>query len=116
MKNTSGGFTLWFTGLPCAGKTTLARAIEKNLRVAGRRVEIIDGDALRKDLSLELSFSRKDRAANVSRAAFIASALTRNGVATLVSLVSPYRDTRALARRKIDPFIEVYVRCPLAVC
>lgn len=110
------GFTLWFTGLPCSGKTTLSDAVEKQLRASGHRVEHLDGDVVRKNLSKDLGFSKEDRAANIDRVAFVASLLTRNGVATLVSFVSPYRQMRDAARGVIRPFIEVYVRCPLEVC
>ena len=110
------GFVLWFTGLPCSGKTTLSMAVEKKLRSAGHPVESLDGDAFRKELCPDLGFSKKDRIANISRVAYVASLLSRNGVATLVSFVSPYREMREKARSRIENFIEVYVRCPLEVC
>lgn len=110
------GFTLWFTGLPCSGKTSLSDAVEKELRSAGRRVEHLDGDVVRRGLSKGLGFSKEDRRINLERVAFVASLLARNGVATLVSFVSPYRSMRDDARAKIENFIEVYVRCPLEVC
>ncbi len=110
------GFTLWFTGLPCSGKTSISVEVEKRLRQAGHRVERLDGDVLRKELSRDLSFSKEDREKNIERVAFVASALSRNGVIAIVSLVSPYRSMREAARKKINSFIEVYVRCPLEVC
>ncbi len=116
MKKQPLGATLWFTGLPCAGKTTLARAVGKALLLRGHAVELLDGDAVRKNLSSTLGFSKKDRMANVARVAFMAEVLTRQGVMTLVSLVSPYRSMRADARRGIGSFIEIYVCCPLRVC
>ena len=116
MKSYQQGFTLWFTGLPCAGKTSLSDAVERELRVAGHRVEHLDGDVIRKELSLDLTFSKEDRATNIQRAAFIASLLSRNGVATLVSFVSPYSQMRQAARERIENFMEVYVLCPMNVC
>ena len=110
------GFTLWFTGLPCSGKTTLSRAVKAGLVSAGRRVVRLDGDRVRKNLCRDLGFSKKDRDASAARVARLASSLTRGGFATLVSLISPYRRTREAARRLIGPFIEIYVRCPLSVC
>jgi len=113
---TEKGFTLWFTGLPCSGKTSLSDAVEKLLRAAGQRVEHLDGDVVRQGLSKGLGFSKEDRRINLERVAFVASLLSRNGVAALVSFVSPYRSMRDDARSKSETFIEVYVRCPLAVC
>ncbi len=110
------GFTLWFTGLPCSGKTTLSDLIEKELRAIGHPTEHLDGDVIRKELSKDLSFSKEDRATNIERAVFVASLLTRNGVAVVVSYVSPYRQMRDNARKKIGAFIEVYVHCPIEVC
>ncbi|MHC1580001.1 MAG: adenylyl-sulfate kinase [Candidatus Alkanophagales archaeon] len=110
------GFTLWFTGLPCSGKTTLADAVAEELRRRGLRVERLDGDVVRRTLSRDLGFSREDREENIRRVAFVAKLLTRNGVAVLTSFVSPYRKMREEARREIGDFVEVYVKCPLEVC
>lgn len=110
------GFTLWFTGLPCSGKTTLSDLIEKELRENGQPVEHLDGDLIRQELSKDLGFSKEHRDINIERASFVASLLTRNGVATLVSFVSPYRKTRQAARERIGAFIELFVYCPLEVC
>ena len=110
------GFTLWFTGLPCSGKTTLSEAVEKKLRALGLDVRHLDGDVIRKEISPNLGFSKKDREVHVSRVANKASFLTLQGVATLVSMISPYRAMRENARQLINPFIEVYVNCPLSVC
>lgn len=110
------GFTLWFTGLPCAGKTSLASALFKIFKSAGCHSEHLDGDVLRKSLSKDLGFSKKDRKSHVLRVATVAALLSQNGIITLVSLISPHRITRRKARRMIRNFIEVYVQCPIEVC
>jgi adenylylsulfate kinase len=109
------GFVLWFTGLPGAGKTTLAEQIKSILANKGRKVEVLDGDEIRKGLSRDLGFSREDREKHNERVIFVAKLLSRNGVVTLVPLISPYREVRTKARREIADFIEVYVRCPIDV-
>lgn len=106
------GFTIWFTGWSGAGKTTLAIEIEKALRKAGvPYVQRLDGDIVREDLTRDLGFSKEDRDENIRRVTFVASLLSRNGVATLVSFISPYREARDHARASCNNFIEVYVRC-----
>jgi adenylylsulfate kinase len=106
------GFTLWFTGWSGAGKTTLAIEIEKALRELGiAYVQRLDGDIVREDLTRDLGFSKQDRNENIRRVAFVASMLSRNGVATLVSFISPYREARDKARVSCHYFIEVYVKC-----
>ena len=110
------GFTVWFTGLPCAGKTTICSLVEQRLKDHGRRVEVLDGDLVRENLSRGLGFSRADRDENIRRIAFVSKLLTRNGVATLVAAISPYREAREAARREIGRFVEVYVSCPIEVC
>ncbi len=106
------GFTLWFTGWSGSGKTTLAMEIEKELRTRGYPyVQRLDGDTMRNDLCKDLGFSRKDRDENIRRATCIAELLSKNGVATLVSFISPYRAARREARKRCHRFIEVYVRC-----
>ena len=116
MTETTTGFTLWLTGLPCAGKTSLSMAIAAQLRSIFNVVEVLDGDVIRKDFSKDLGFSKEDRAHNVERAASRAAALMKESAVVIVSLVSPYRQDRALARRRIGRFIEIYVRCPLEIC
>lgn len=116
MRSKRKGFTLWFTGLPCSGKTTLADEMKRCLSDLGHRVERLDGDAIRKSLSSDLGFSKDHRRINIERAAFVAGLLTKGGVATLVSFVSPYREIRDSARRHIGSFVEVFVNCPLWVC
>lgn len=113
-----GGFVLWLTGPPCAGKTTLARALRA--RLAGARgVELLDGDEVRAALSRGLGFSREDRDENVRRIGFVARLLARNGVAVIVAAVSPYRATRAevaaALRAEGIPVLEAHVDAPLDV-
>jgi adenylyl-sulfate kinase len=110
------GFTLWFTGLPCSGKTTVAKIVEERLKKLGLNVERLDGDVVRKTISKDLGYSREDRFKNIERVTFIAKLLSRNGVATLVSFISPYREMRENARKECTNFIEVYVNCPIEVC
>jgi adenylylsulfate kinase len=113
----SSGFVLWFTGLPASGKTTIASLVKERLLSLGRRVELLDGDALRRDLDPEIGFSPEDRAIHIRRVAFVSELLARNGVAVLVCLVSPYVHTRASAQKMIgDKFIEVFVKCSLETC
>ncbi|HKH75610.1 MAG TPA: adenylyl-sulfate kinase [Rubrobacteraceae bacterium] len=110
------GFTLWFTGLSGAGKTTIAEIVEKELRERGRRVEVLDGDIVRTNLSKGLDFSREDRNTNVLRIGFVANLLTRNGVGVIVSAISPFKEARDQVRRRIIDFVEVFVDAPLEVC
>ena len=112
-----GGVTVWLTGLPSAGKTTIARALEKKLIDAGHKVEVLDGDVVRTHLTKGLGYSREDRDENVRRIGFVASLLARNGVVVLCSVVSPYRETRDEVRQMHDGrFVEVYVSTPVDVC
>jgi adenylylsulfate kinase len=110
------GFTVWFTGLPSAGKTTLARLLEKALTQRGRRVEVLDGDEVRQRLSRGLGFSKEDRDENIRRISYVANLITRSGGVAITCAISPYRQLRDEARREIGPFVEVYVQCPLEVC
>ena len=110
------GLTVWFTGLSSAGKSTLSRRVYEQLLSSGHRVELLDGDEVRKHLSHGLGFSREDRTENVRRIGFVAELLTRHGVITLVSAISPYRDVREEMRERISNFLEVYVNAPLTVC
>ena len=117
--NVSRGFVVWLTGLSGAGKSTLADALARELRAAracGGKIEILDGDLVRTHLSKGLGFSREDRDLNVARIAFVAHLLARNGVAVLVSAISPYKATRDAARATIGDFIEVHVAPPLEEC
>ncbi len=110
------GFTLWFTGLSGAGKTTIAEIVERELRERERPVEVLDGDIVRTNLSKGLTFSREDRNVNVLRIGFVANLLTRNGVGVIVSAISPYKEARDQVRRRIIDFVEVFVDAPLEVC
>lgn len=110
------GFVVWLTGLSGAGKSTIAHALGPTLRSRGKKVEILDGDAVRTNLSKELGFSREHRDWNVARIAFVAHLLARNGVAVIVAAVSPYREARLEARRRIGDFVEVHVAPPLEEC
>ncbi len=110
------GFTLWFTGLPCSGKSAVADRVAEILRGRGLRVERLDGDIVRQDLTRDLGFSKEDRDENIRRVTFVAKLLTRNGVAVLTSFISPYRNVRARSRREIGNFLEVYVKCALEEC
>ena len=106
------GFTLWLTGMSGAGKSTLAAALRDVLVSAGHRVEVLDGDEVRKHLSEGLGFSKADRDTNVRRVGLIARLLSRNGVVAITAMISPYRETRDEVRRSHEaPFVEVLVDC-----
>jgi adenylyl-sulfate kinase len=109
------GFTLWFTGLSGAGKSTISEVIAERLRCKGRRTELLDGDVVRTNLSQGLGFSKEDRDINVRRIGFVCELLSRNGVAAVVAAISPYRDVREELRARIPNFFEVFVDCPLEV-
>lgn len=110
------GVTVWLTGLPCSGKTTLARQLEAVLVSRGVRVQVLDGDELRAELGQGLGFSRADRDINVHRIGYLASLLTRHGVWVIVAAVSPYAAARREVRQRLGRFVEVFVDCPLAEC
>lgn len=110
------GFTAWFTGLPCSGKTTVADRVAELLKERGRLVERLDGDIVRKGLTSDLGFSKEDRNENIKRVTFVAKLLTRNGVAVLATFVSPYKARRQKTREEIGTFVEIYTRCPLEAC
>jgi adenylyl-sulfate kinase len=110
------GLAVWLTGLSSAGKSTLSRAVYERLRERGYRVELLDGDEVRRSLCRDLGFSKQDRDENIRRIGFLAELLTRNGVIVLVGVISPYRKLRDEVRASISNFIEVYVNAPLSVC
>ena len=109
------GFTLWFTGLSGAGKSTISVIIEKRLREAGAKIEVLDGDVVRENLSKGLGFSKEDRDINIRRIGFVCELLSRNGVIAMVAAISPYRAVREEVRSRIANFVEVYVECPLEI-
>jgi adenylylsulfate kinase len=110
------GFTVWFTGIPCCGKTTIADQVATLLKKKDYTVERLDGDVVRQGLTSDLGFSKKDRDENIRRVTFVAKMLTRNNVVVLATFVSPYREQRRNARKEIERFVEVYVRCPVEIC
>lgn len=110
------GVTIWFTGLSGAGKTTITQALEKKLRAAEVKLEVLDGDIVRTNLTKGLGFSKEDRDENIRRIGFVSHLLTRNGVIVLVSAISPYRAIREEVRQRIGDFVEVFVNAPLDVC
>jgi adenylyl-sulfate kinase len=113
----SQGFTLWLTGLPRAGKSTIAGLVAGRLRARGvERIELLDGDEVREGLCRDLGFSREDRTENIHRIAFVSKLLTRNGVATIVAAISPYREDRELAREDIQAFIEIWCKASVEAC
>jgi adenylylsulfate kinase len=114
--NGTRGVTVWFTGLSGSGKTTISKLVEQHIRHAGYRVESLDGDVVRQNLTKGLGFSKEDRDENIRRIGFVAHLLSRNGVIVLVSAISPYRQIRDEVRARIGDFVEVFVNAPLAVC
>jgi adenylyl-sulfate kinase len=110
------GVTLWFTGLPCSGKSAVADRVAERLKDRGYRVERLDGDIVRQSLTRDLGFSKEDRDENIRLVTFVAKLLTRNDVFVLTSFISPYRDVRARARQEIGRFLEVYTKCSLEEC
>jgi adenylylsulfate kinase len=109
------GFTLWFTGMSGAGKSTLSERIVERLRESGAKVEVLDGDVVRTNLSQGLGFSREDRDTNIRRIGFVAQLLSRNGVIAVVAAISPYRSTREEVKSRIPNFVEIFVDAPLEV-
>jgi adenylylsulfate kinase len=110
------GFALWFTGLPCSGKSAVADRVAAILRDRGLRVERLDGDIVRQDLTRDLGFSKADRDENIRRVTFVTKLLARNGVFVMTSFISPYREMRDRARQQVENFIEIYVKTSLETC
>jgi len=112
------GFTLWFTGLPCSGKSTLAGIVAAELKRRERFIEILDGDEVRKHLTKGLGFSREDRDENIRRIGYVCRLLSRNGAIAIAAAISPYRAVRDEVRAAHEPgrFLEVFVNTPLEVC
>ena len=118
MTNNDGmypGFTIWFTGLSGAGKSTVSEIVEKELRRRRVKVEVLDGDVVRTHLSKGLGFSKEDRDTNIRRIGWVCEVLSRNGVCAIAAAISPYRDIRDEIRAKIQHFVEVYVQAPIEV-
>jgi adenylyl-sulfate kinase len=113
--NTLPGATLWFTGLPSSGKSTIARAVFQRLLDRGLPAELLDGAEVRESLSRGLSFSKEDREEHIRRMGYVAKLLSRNGVIVVAAAVSPYRATRDEVRRNTKNFVEVYVECPVDI-
>ena len=110
------GFTIWFTGLPCSGKSTVSLLIAETIRKERGMVEIFDGDVIRTNLSKGLGFSREDRETNLNRIAFVCNLLTRNGVPNIAAAISPFENCREAAREMIGNYIEVYTEIPVEKC
>jgi adenylylsulfate kinase len=113
---TDAGFCLWFTGLSGSGKSTIAGVVVDELRRRGRRVELLDGDEVRENLSAGLGFSKTDRDTNIRRIGWVAALLARNGVVAVTAAISPYRSVRDEVRNQIEHFVEVFVDTPIEVC
>jgi len=115
MKNQKG-VTVWFTGLPCCGKTTIAKKVTVILKEKGYNVEHLDGDIVRKDLTSDLGFSKDDREENIRRVTVVAKLLAKNNIIVLASFVSPYRNRREKSREEIGDFVEIFVKCSIDEC
>ena len=112
----NGGFCIWMTGLSASGKTTISQLVENALSARGFKVQVLDGDVIRTNLSAGLGFSRSDREINLRRIAFVAGLLVHHGVVVVVSAITPYQSIREEVRSTIGEFVEVYLNCPLEVC
>ncbi|MBD2693549.1 adenylyl-sulfate kinase [Anabaena catenula] len=110
------GIIIWLTGLSGAGKTTIALSVAQELQTRGCRVELLDGDVVRTNLSQGLGFSKEDRNINVRRIGFVADLLSRNGIIAIIAAISPYRSIRDHLKQTTTNFVEVYVQAPLSVC
>lgn len=117
LANPDSGLVLWFTGLPGSGKTTLGKMLHSRFLSLGIKTELLDGDQVRKELSPDLGFSKEDRETHARRVCYISKLLARNGVSSIVTLISPYRSSRQYARQEIGKqFVEVYASCSLQTC
>lgn len=119
-QSTPTGATVWLTGLPSAGKTTIASALAEQLAAQGRPVEVLEGDEIRTFLSAGLGFSRADRDLNVQRIGWVAQLLAAHGVTVLVPVIAPYADSREAVRKRHQAagtgYLEVHVATPVEVC
>jgi adenylyl-sulfate kinase len=109
------GLTLWFTGLPCSGKSTLANRVQEILLERGMNVELLDGDEVRQNLCKGLGFSKEDRDTNIRRIGYVCKLLSRNGTVAIAAAISPYREIRDENRKAIANYVEVYVKAPIEV-
>jgi len=116
MNRSNKAFTLWFTGLPCSGKSTIAALLAPELERRGHGVEVLDGDVVRTHLCKGLGFSREDRDENIRRIGFVAKLVSRHGGIVITAAISPYRSIRDEVRASMENFVEVYVNTPLEVC
>ncbi|PLX27431.1 adenylyl-sulfate kinase [Candidatus Parcubacteria bacterium] len=114
--NNKKGFVLWFTGFSAAGKTTIADKVHELLKHNGNRLERLDGDIVRKNLTQDLGFSKEDRDENIRRIGFVANLLSRNDIGVIASFISPYRAQREMLRENVTNFIEIFVDAPIEVC
>ena len=110
------GVTIWFTGLSGSGKTTIAQIVYNQLKKEGYKVEMLDGDVIRTNLSKGLGFSKEDRDENIKRVGFVCELLSRNDVVAIAVCISPYREVRDFNRKRIGNFVEVYTKCSLQEC
>jgi adenylyl-sulfate kinase len=110
------GVTIWLTGLPSAGKSTISALLAGQLEEEGHPVEVLDGDEVRERLSKGLGFNREDRDENIRRISYVARLLTKAGAVVIVAAISPYRRARQEARAEIERFVEVHVDCPVEEC
>ncbi len=115
MKNPVGG-TVWFSGLHCSGKTTIANALAERLRKKGVKLVVLDGDEVRKKISADIGFSREERNRHIKRVADICELISGNGVLNIACVASPTQEIRDYAKKSILSFLEVYVKCPVEVC
>lgn len=113
--NNYQAFTLWFTGLSGAGKTTVSERVAAHLQAKGLKVELLDGDVVRTQLSKGLGFSKEDRDTNIRRIGWVCQLLNRHGVIAIAAAISPYRETRDEVRHATPNFVEVYMECPVPV-
>jgi adenylyl-sulfate kinase len=116
VKRAHKGFTLWLTGLPCSGKSTLAEMVARELERRGGEVEVLDGDVVRTHLSRGLGYSKADRDENIRRIGLVCRLLSRHGVAAIAAAISPYRAIRDEVRASVEHFVEVYVKASLETC
>lgn len=114
--HSTSGFVVWLTGLPGSGKTTIAKILVTRLKEMGLKAELFDGDEVRKQLSPDLGFSKRDRELHAKRVVYLSKILARNGIVSVVSLISPYREFRESARKDIGNFVEVFVKASLETC